>query len=98
MVTTEQPSLMTDSASVDSQGIVYSKRSVILTRGIAAIHNAALCVHSLWFILPPGSFLIIFLPSLLCKSSVKRHKTRENINLSRSGLNFSVPCSHLLVS
>lgn len=31
MITTEQPNPMTDSESVDSQGIVYCKRSVILT-------------------------------------------------------------------
>lgn len=75
MFSTEQLNLMTDSASVDSWSIVYGKRSVILTLGIAAIHNTTLCVHSLCFILPPGSFLIIILPSLLCESSVKHHNT-----------------------
>lgn len=52
------------------------KRSVILTRGIAAFHNAAHCVHLSCFILPPGCFLIIFLTSQLCESSVKCHRLK----------------------
>lgn len=47
VVTTELPNLMTDAVSVDRHGIVYSKRSVILTWAVAAFHNTTLCAHFL---------------------------------------------------
>lgn len=63
---------MTDSSEVLTVGALFSeKRAVILTRGIAAIHNAAAFFFVALFS-HQGGFLIIFLPSLWCQSSPER--------------------------